>query len=178
MGTACRSSGEPQERGDLYATAAVQLPTTLSPEQREHFEALARLEKKKARRRIRRAEALSRVMNLNKFTEKAQQAIVGAQQLAESLNHAQVEPEHLLVTLVEQPDGVVPALLRKMNVDPAEMSRATRGEISSRGRRHSAARRRGISPRLKLVVDLAQAEADAPQGRVRQHGAPVRRHRR
>ena len=47
-------------------------------------------------------------MNLNKFTEKAQHAIVAAQQLAESLNHAQVEPEHLLVTLVEQPEGVVP----------------------------------------------------------------------
>jgi DnaJ-class molecular chaperone len=38
--------GKAQDRGDLYATAAVQLPTTLSSEQREHFEALARLEKK------------------------------------------------------------------------------------------------------------------------------------
>ena len=80
-------------------------------------------------------------MNLNKFTEKAQHAIVGAQQLAESLNHAQVEPEHLLVTLVEQPDGVVPALLRKMNIDPAEVSRAARANLP-KARRHSAARRR------------------------------------
>ena len=38
--------GRTQERGDLYATAAVQLPTAITPEQREHFEALARLEKK------------------------------------------------------------------------------------------------------------------------------------
>jgi DnaJ-class molecular chaperone len=37
--------GKPQTRGDLYATAAVQLPRTLTPEQRQHFEALARLEK-------------------------------------------------------------------------------------------------------------------------------------
>ena len=43
-------------------------------------------------------------MNLNKFTEKAQEAVVAAPQLAAELNHAQVEPEHLLVTLAEQAD--------------------------------------------------------------------------
>jgi curved DNA-binding protein len=36
--------GKPQERGDLYATADVQLPRSLTPEQRAHFEALAKLE--------------------------------------------------------------------------------------------------------------------------------------
>ena len=59
-------------------------------------------------------------MNLNKFTEKAQEAVLGAQNLAESRSHAQIEPEHLLVALVEQHDGVVPALLRKLNLDPAD----------------------------------------------------------
>ena len=97
-------------------------------------------------------------MNLNKFTEKAQQAILGAQQLAESLNHAQVEPEHLLVTLVEQQDGVVPALLRKMNVDPADMSRASRADLS-KGSQAFGGATPSVSPRLKLVIDLAQAEA-------------------
>ena len=38
-------------------------------------------------------------MNLNKFTEKAQEAVVGSPQLAAEFKHAQVEPEHLLVTL-------------------------------------------------------------------------------
>jgi curved DNA-binding protein len=36
--------GKTDDRGDLYATVAVQLPRTLGPEEREHFEALARLE--------------------------------------------------------------------------------------------------------------------------------------
>ena len=54
-------------------------------------------------------------MNLNKFTEKAQEAVLAAPQLASELNHAQVEPEHLLVTLTEQPNGVVPSVLRKLN---------------------------------------------------------------
>ena len=38
-------------------------------------------------------------MNLNRYTEKAQEAIVEAQQLAERTGHPQVEPEHLLATL-------------------------------------------------------------------------------
>ena len=56
-------------------------------------------------------------MNINKYTEKAQEAVIAAQQVAEQLNHAQVEPEHLLLALVEQQDGIVPELLRKMDAD-------------------------------------------------------------
>ncbi len=47
-------------------------------------------------------------MNLNKFTEKAQEAVIAAPTLASELHHSQVEPEHLLVTLAEQQGGVVP----------------------------------------------------------------------
>ena len=57
-------------------------------------------------------------MNLNKYTEKAQEAILAAQRLAEQSNHAQIEPEHVLLALIEQADGIVPALLRKMNIEP------------------------------------------------------------
>jgi ATP-dependent Clp protease ATP-binding subunit ClpB len=97
-------------------------------------------------------------MNLNKFTEKAQEAVIGAQQLAESLNHPQIEPEHLLVTLVEQDQGVVPALLRKMQLDPSAIAREARGAIGRQPQVHGGSQV-SISPRLKLVVDLAQAEA-------------------
>ena len=41
-------------------------------------------------------------MNINKYTEKAQEAVLGAQQLAEKSSQALVEPEHLLVALLEQ----------------------------------------------------------------------------
>ncbi len=97
-------------------------------------------------------------MNLNKFTEKAQEAMVGAQQLAESLNHPQIEPEHLLVTLVEQDNGVVPALLRKLQLDPAVIAREARAAIGRQPQVHGGSQAT-ISPRLKLVADLAQAEA-------------------
>jgi ATP-dependent Clp protease ATP-binding subunit ClpB len=57
-------------------------------------------------------------MNLNRYTEKAQEAVIGAQQLGERSGHPEVAPEHLLLALVAQRDGIVPALLGKMNVDP------------------------------------------------------------
>jgi len=69
-------------------------------------------------------------MNLNKFTEKAQEAVIAAPQLASEMSHAQVEPEHLLVTLAEQQGGVIPSVLRKINIDPAEIARATRDYLA------------------------------------------------
>jgi len=50
-------------------------------------------------------------MNLQKFTEKAQQAILTAQQTAERAGHAEIQPEHLLLALLQQADGIVPANL-------------------------------------------------------------------
>ena len=41
-------------------------------------------------------------ISTDRFTEKSQQALFGAQHLAEQLNHSQVEPEHLLAVLLEQ----------------------------------------------------------------------------
>src|SRR6267378_3479584 len=58
-------------------------------------------------------------MNINKYTEKAREAVAAAIELARQSNNPQLEPEHLLVALVEQREGIVPELLRKMNVDPA-----------------------------------------------------------
>ena len=97
-------------------------------------------------------------MNLNKLTEKAQESVLAAQKLAETLGHAQIEPEHLLISLLEQQDGVAPAVLRKMNADPADLARVMRGEIA-RGPQAYGGAQPGVSPRLNLVVDLAEAEA-------------------
>ena len=50
-------------------------------------------------------------MSMNRTTEKAQEALLSAQQLAEQAGHPELEPEHLLIALTEQPDGIVPGLL-------------------------------------------------------------------
>jgi len=98
-------------------------------------------------------------MNLNKYTEKAQEAVLAAQRLAEQTSHAQIEPEHLLSALVEQHEGIVPELLRKMSANPEEIARAAR-ELLARIPQAYGGAQPGLSPRLKLVADLAQAEAD------------------
>jgi ATP-dependent Clp protease ATP-binding subunit ClpB len=97
-------------------------------------------------------------MNINKYTEKAQEAILAAQQLAASLSHPLVEPEHLLVALVEQRQGIVPEVFRKMGADPAEIGRAARELVEKIPQAYGGAQP-GLSPRLKAVTDIAEAEA-------------------
>src|SRR4030095_562243 len=98
-------------------------------------------------------------MNINKFTEKAQEAMLGAQHLAEQMNHSQIEPEHLLVALVEQREGIIPELLRKMSSDPATIGHGARELLAQLPQAYGGAQP-GLSPRLKLVAELAQAEAE------------------
>ena len=98
-------------------------------------------------------------MDLKKYTEKAQEAILAAQQLAEQSSHAQIEPEHLLVALVEQREGIVPELLRQLGADPVAVGRAARELLSQIPQAYGGSSP-ALSPRLKLVTDLAQAEAD------------------
>jgi len=57
-------------------------------------------------------------MNIERFTQKAQEALAGAQSLAAQYHHQQIEPEHLLAALLAQSDGLIPPLLKGMNVSP------------------------------------------------------------
>ena len=57
-------------------------------------------------------------MNLEKFTEKAQEAIVNARQWAIRLDQQQVDGEHLALALVEQEEGLIPRLLWVLGVNP------------------------------------------------------------
>jgi ATP-dependent Clp protease ATP-binding subunit ClpB len=101
-------------------------------------------------------------MNLNKYTEKAQEAIIAAQQLAEKGNHPQIEPEHLLVALIDQRGGVVPDVLRKMNVDPAVALSAVQSALGSQPKAYGGAQP-NLSPRLRAITNFAEEEASRLQ---------------
>ncbi len=101
-------------------------------------------------------------MNLQKFTEKAQQAILSTPDLAREFGHASVEPEHLLIALVEQPEGVVPSVLRKMSIDPAALARDVRDGLDKQPKVSGGAEPH-LSPRLRVVVDAATADAKGMQ---------------
>jgi ATP-dependent Clp protease ATP-binding subunit ClpB len=100
-------------------------------------------------------------MNLNKFTDKAQESVITAQNLASELTHAEVTPEHLLVALVEQQGGIVPSVLRKLMLDPARVAADARKLLDNLPKAYGAELR--FSPRMKLIFDSAQAEAQRLQ---------------
>lgn len=97
-------------------------------------------------------------MDLNKFTEKAQEAILAAQKLAEDNRNTQVEAEHLLNALMEQGDGIVPQMLEKLGVNQVALLQKLNAELGRLPRAHSAASAY-ISPALKQMLDAAQDEA-------------------
>ena len=97
-------------------------------------------------------------MDLNKFTEKAQEVVLTAQKLAEGRNNTQIEVEHLLCALVAQEGGVVPQVLSKLGVDPAEVKRQAQAELERLPRAHGPSQAY-LSQALKQVLEGAQKES-------------------
>src|SRR5262249_35474293 len=98
-------------------------------------------------------------MNINKYTEKAQEAILGAQQLADREGHPELVPEHLLLTLIEQRDGIVPEIIRKMNADPAAVAQAVRQGRNTLPRAQGGSQP-SLSARFRAVTTAAETEAE------------------
>jgi len=61
-------------------------------------------------------------MDINRFTEKAREALQGAQKLAIRMNHQQIDVEHLLVSLLDQEGGLTSAILKKAGVAPEALT--------------------------------------------------------
>ena len=69
-------------------------------------------------------------MRTERFTTRTQEAILAAQQLAEGEGHPELTAAHLLLSLIDQPDGVVPAVLERAGRDPAAIAQALRERLS------------------------------------------------
>ncbi len=96
-------------------------------------------------------------MQLDRFTQKAQEAIVAAQATAERLQSPVLDAEHLLSALVEPDDGIPAETLRRLGADVP----AFRGELAAilarRARLQGGSI--GLDPRAKTVIERAEAEA-------------------
>jgi ATP-dependent Clp protease ATP-binding subunit ClpB len=95
-------------------------------------------------------------MDLNKFTQKAQEAIAGAQSLAGEYSHNQIEPEHLLSVLLRQSEGIVPQVIKQLGGQPAEMALALEGELQRKHKVYGGATQVGLSRELNRALDEAQ----------------------
>jgi ATP-dependent Clp protease ATP-binding subunit ClpB len=98
-------------------------------------------------------------MDMNRLTEKAQEAIVAAQRDAEQRHNTQLEPEHLLSALIEQDAGVVPAVLDKLGVPPARVNQRLEA-IINRFARSQSPQQVYVSARFRRVFETAQQEAE------------------
>jgi len=79
------------------------------------------------------------VMRLDRFTERSQEALQAAQTAASGLQHPTVEPEHLLLALLHQEDGLVPALLRRLEVPPEPLAARLQSVLDARPKQIGAA---------------------------------------
>ncbi len=98
-------------------------------------------------------------MDYNKFTEKAREALAAAQESARSRNHPQVEPEHLVLALLDQGDGVVPDVLGKMGISVASVRREIQPRLDRLATAHGATQVY-MSRSLDAVLRQALQEAE------------------
>ncbi|MBU1748875.1 MAG: ATP-dependent chaperone ClpB [Chloroflexi bacterium] len=97
-------------------------------------------------------------MNMNQFTEKAQEAVAAAQRLAQARNNSQIEPVHLLLALLEQSDGLAPRIVQMLGVDPGYLRQQAQTALDALPTA-AYTTQVYISQDLARVLDAAQAEA-------------------
>ena len=102
-------------------------------------------------------------MRLDKFTQRAQEAILAAQELAQTYNHSQIEPEHLLLALLQQPDGVVPEVITQAGANPGVVQSTARGRpgaaVQGVRRQRPARRERLAGPRHPGCAERGRGHA-------------------
>jgi ATP-dependent Clp protease ATP-binding subunit ClpB len=100
-------------------------------------------------------------MRLDRFTIKAQEAVTGAQRIATDNNNQEITPEHLLAALLEQTEGVVVPLLKKVGSNPDAVKQEVDREVGKLPRVHGAADSGSyMSQSLRRVFDNAFKEME------------------
>ena len=102
------------------------------------------------------------MINFEKLTTKAAEAIQGSMQLAGKLKHSEITPWHLLLVLIEQPNGVVPTLLQQLNQDPQQIAENIQNKLRALP---------GVSgpTQARVTTELANAleQAESEAGKLR-----------
>ncbi len=102
-------------------------------------------------------------MDLSRLTEKSQQALQAAQDLATRYAHTEVDGEHLLLALLQQQAGLVPRLFEKMDVRGRDVATRVEADLEKRPRTRGPGIEQGkvyVTQRLDRLVQFAQAEAE------------------
>ena len=100
-------------------------------------------------------------MRFDRLTQKAQEALLEAQHLAQEYDHPTVDPEHLLLALVTQEGGVVPSVLNRIGIDGNALAGLLTQALGRKPRATGATRQTGISREVNLILEEAEAIAES-----------------
>jgi ATP-dependent Clp protease ATP-binding subunit ClpB len=101
-------------------------------------------------------------MDMNRLTQKSQEAVQQAQSVALRYGHTEVDGEHLLLALLDQPEGLIPRLLRQFNTDVDALRAAVGSELQRRPKVTGPGAAPGqvfVTQRLARVLEAAEREA-------------------
>ena len=98
-------------------------------------------------------------MRLDKLTIKAQEALQAAHELAASRAHQELTPEHVLAALLDQPDGIAGAILRKLGVDPGVVRQSVAEALDAQPQVSGASADIYLGRRLNDLIDQATRES-------------------
>ena len=99
-------------------------------------------------------------MDLNKFTQKAQEAVLASQTLAREYNHQQIEPAHLLLALLNQSDSAVPVLITQLAGSTDVIRQELQRELQDRPKVYGAnLGEPGLSRDASVALDGAERYA-------------------
>src|SRR5215831_6670494 len=97
-------------------------------------------------------------MRIDRYTQKMQEALQAAQDLASQSNHPEITNEHFLSTLLEQSEGIARPLLEKIGANVDQLQERLRTELERRPKIHGTAADLRISNELRTVLDNAEKE--------------------
>jgi ATP-dependent Clp protease ATP-binding subunit ClpB len=102
-------------------------------------------------------------MRLDKLTVKAQEALFEADNIASQYNHQQVEPEHLLLSLLRQEGGIASAILQQVGANPDTIQNMLQTELENRSRVYGPGASAGnlyLSKKTNEILETAWKEAE------------------
>jgi ATP-dependent Clp protease ATP-binding subunit ClpB len=96
-------------------------------------------------------------MRIDRLTAKMQEGLQESQTLASSLQHQEIAPEHLLLSLLRQTDGLVRPLLERLEVAPRSIEQQLEAELAKRPK-VSGATDQYLGNELRTILDSAESE--------------------